>query len=854
MAIGVLSWLAPSLAARIFGLEPEGRQPIVTQLFGAREFALGLATATSSGAARRRVLGIGVMIDVVDTVASIRQVRAGNFSTQAKILTAGGAAFFAALGAVALASEDDPARGWCRAQPCRRAVAQRHLTKRSMSGDDPLEDFDARPITLDGVTKVVRVAGAGPAVIVMPEMPGISPQVARFSRWVRDAGFTVYMPSLFGRDGAVPGADEGTAVFQRACVSAEFSAFASNRSSPVTVWLRSLAGLAHQECGGPGVGAIGMCFTGNFALTMMLEPAMLAPVLSQPSLPLDDPGGLEIASDELAAVRRRLDEDDLTVMAYRFEGDRFCRGRGGPAHDRRARRDPVVLRHAARALTPTALRRRHAYRDLRLRRRPLGYGSELLHHRHRVEDAPMLAREPIVAEPQDVDQRHFDALARRSESHELALVSPGGLRAHDDLVAARDHVLRVHPHVRERRPVHPEELERAVLGRREPRCLLVLDEVVGQHGAETVDVSGADQVVEAPSGGGVVHHLLLRSGGIRLSQNESGRGNPRTCGSRWGRTRLRRAGLFRSADSGEEPVMVRDGLALTDGGIETVLVFHEGFDLPCFASFPLLEDDRGRAAMRRYFEPFLDTARQRDLPFVLDTATWRANPDWGAQLGYDTDRLAAVNRRAVEFAGELAGGRSDVMINGVLGPRGDGYVVGEQMSADEATSYHSWQIGVLGEAGVARISALTLTYADEAIGVVQAAAAVGVPVVPSFTVETDGRLPDGTSIADAIVQVDDATGGAAEFFMVNCAHPTHIAAGLDGGPALKRVGGLRVNASALSHAELDEAEELDEGDPAALGRDNASLRDLLPSIRVLGGCCGTDHRHVAEIVTAWDGG
>jgi len=194
-----------------------------------------------------------------------------------------------------------------------------------MSEDDPLDDFDPRVVTLDGVTKVVRVAGSGPAVIVMTEMPGISPHVARFSRWVRDAGFTVYMPSLFGRDGAVPTVEEGTATFQRACVSAEFRAFAANKSSPVTIWLRSLARLAHGECGGPGVGAIGMCFTGNFALTMMLEPSMLAPVLSQPSLPLDDPAGIEMAPEELAAVRERLDRDDLTAMAYRFKGDRFCR-------------------------------------------------------------------------------------------------------------------------------------------------------------------------------------------------------------------------------------------------------------------------------------------------------------------------------------------------------------------------------------------------------------------------------------------------------------------------------------------------------------------------------------------------
>ncbi|MCP5368163.1 MAG: dienelactone hydrolase family protein [Hyphomicrobiales bacterium] len=201
-------------------------------------------------------------------------------------------------------------------------------TERNLFTDDPLHDFEPRDITLDGETRRVHVAGSGPAVIVMAEMPGISPHVARFARWVRDAGFTVYMPSLFGRDGAVPTAEDGVAVFRRACVSAEFRAFAGegdgNGASPVTRWLRALARHAHGECGGPGVGAIGMCFTGNFALSMMLEPAMLAPVLSQPSLPFDRPDGLESPPAELAAVRARLEREDLTVLAYRFEGDPIC--------------------------------------------------------------------------------------------------------------------------------------------------------------------------------------------------------------------------------------------------------------------------------------------------------------------------------------------------------------------------------------------------------------------------------------------------------------------------------------------------------------------------------------------------
>jgi len=214
------------------------------------------------------------------------------------------------------------------------------MTSRNMQQDDALEDFAQREIAFhdgafnDGTfddsvraspAKRVYVAGTGPAVIVMTEMPGISPHVARFSRWVRDAGFTVYMPSLFGRDGAVASAEEGAAVFRRACVSAEFRAFAGKGSSPVTHWLRALARLAHGECGGHGVGAIGMCWTGNFALSMMLEPAMLAPVLSQPTLPLDDPAAIEISRDDIQRVRQRLDREDLTVLAYRFEGDKFCR-------------------------------------------------------------------------------------------------------------------------------------------------------------------------------------------------------------------------------------------------------------------------------------------------------------------------------------------------------------------------------------------------------------------------------------------------------------------------------------------------------------------------------------------------
>jgi dienelactone hydrolase len=194
----------------------------------------------------------------------------------------------------------------------------------ALTQDDPLTDFERRTIAIDGQPKTVYVAGAGPAVIVMAEMPGISPHVARFARWVRDAGFTVYMPSLFGRDGALASAEEGVAVFKRTCVSAEFRSLAAGQPTPVTLWLRGLARQAHAECGGPGVGAIGMCFTGNFSLSMLLDAPTLAPVLCQPSLPMDDPAGTGFAPAELAAIRATLEGKDLTALAYRFTGDKWC--------------------------------------------------------------------------------------------------------------------------------------------------------------------------------------------------------------------------------------------------------------------------------------------------------------------------------------------------------------------------------------------------------------------------------------------------------------------------------------------------------------------------------------------------
>jgi homocysteine S-methyltransferase len=298
------------------------------------------------------------------------------------------------------------------------------------------------------------------------------------------------------------------------------------------------------------------------------------------------------------------------------------------------------------------------------------------------------------------------------------------------------------------------------------------------------------------------------------------------------------------------PQLTAERPFLSDGGLETTIVFEHGVDLPEFAAFPLLEDDAGLATLAAYYAPFLDVADQHRAGFVLDTPTWRANLDWAARLGYDAIRLTSINHRAVEFVRGLAAGRSTTtVINGIIGPRGDGYVVDSSMTAAEAAAYHGLQARAFAEAGADMITATTMTYVEEAIGAVRAAVAVGLPVAVSFTVETDGRLPSGQPLGDAIVEVDRVTNGAPAYFMVNCAHPTHFLGVLDTtADWTDRIRGVRANASPASHAELDEATELDRGDIADLAALYGELRSRL-DLRVIGGCCGTDHEHVAHLAT-----
>lgn len=293
---------------------------------------------------------------------------------------------------------------------------------------------------------------------------------------------------------------------------------------------------------------------------------------------------------------------------------------------------------------------------------------------------------------------------------------------------------------------------------------------------------------------------------------------------------------------------------LTDGGMETVLVFQEKIDLPDFASYPVLRDQAGRELITRYYDEFLTLARGHGVALELGSTTWRANPDWVERIDGSRDATAGINREAIDFLTayrERQGDGTALPISGSVGPRGDGYVADNLMTPDQAAEYHRQQVEALAGTEADLITVYTLNYADEAIGLARAAGTAGIPAALSFTVETDGRLPTGQPLGEAIQQVDEATNASPVYYMLNCAHPTHFAEALDASaPWVSRLRGLRANASRLSHAELDEATELDEGDPADLGRRVRSVRDRLPHLSVLGGCCGTDIRHVAAIAEA----
>lgn len=298
-----------------------------------------------------------------------------------------------------------------------------------------------------------------------------------------------------------------------------------------------------------------------------------------------------------------------------------------------------------------------------------------------------------------------------------------------------------------------------------------------------------------------------------------------------------------------------NGIFLTDGGIETTLIFHEGLELPDFAAFHLLKDSDGYAALRKYFHTYAALARAYNVGFILESPTWRANPDWGARLGYSENALADMNRKAIELLhevrNEFQNEKTRIVISGCVGPRGDGYSPSNVMSAADARQYHAAQVQIFSETDADMVTAITMNYVDEAIGITQTARSVDMPVVISFTVETDGKLPTGQTLKDAIGRVDEATDSTPAYYMINCAHPTHFEGALVADEHWsQRIRGLRANASTKSHAELNDSTELDEGDPVELGRQHRALLDRLKNINVFGGCCGTDHRHVEEICKA----
>ncbi|MDI7861315.1 homocysteine S-methyltransferase family protein [Rhizobiaceae bacterium n13] len=300
--------------------------------------------------------------------------------------------------------------------------------------------------------------------------------------------------------------------------------------------------------------------------------------------------------------------------------------------------------------------------------------------------------------------------------------------------------------------------------------------------------------------------------------------------------------------------LLQGGTFLSDGGMETVLIFQEGVELPQFASFVLLDTAEGRQRLKDYYVPYLDLARRHDTGFVLETPTWRSSADWGAKLGYDAAALKAINEKAVALAVELRReherpGRP-IVINGAIGPRGDGYKAGN-MDVIEAEDFHSAQIATFAGTEADMVTGFTLNNIDEAIGIALAAKAHGIPCAISFTVETDGRIVTGRTMQDAIESVDAATEGYPHYYMINCAHPSHFEDALDHGSSwIRRIGGFNANASTMSHAELDNSEVLDAGDPVDLGRRYRNLVGRMPQVRVLGGCCGTDHRHIAAICEA----
>lgn len=305
-------------------------------------------------------------------------------------------------------------------------------------------------------------------------------------------------------------------------------------------------------------------------------------------------------------------------------------------------------------------------------------------------------------------------------------------------------------------------------------------------------------------------------------------------------------------DSKQLPHKTSD-LFLTDGGLETTLIFLKGLKLPSFAAFDLLKDEQGYNVLKDYYKSYLNIAEKMEMNFILESPTWRANPDWIETIGYSKSSISEINNKAillmVDLKNEFKNKINNILISGCIGPRGDGYKSENKMTAEEAQKYHSTQIDILSQTAVDVISAITMNYVEEAIGITLAANANKLPTVISFTVETDGKLPSGMDLKEAIKQVDNSTLNPPIYYMINCAHPTHFFHELQKGNKewTSRIKGIRANASCKSHSELDEATELDRGNPQELGMEHKKLKKSFKHLNVFGGCCGTDEEHIKAI-------
>lgn len=300
---------------------------------------------------------------------------------------------------------------------------------------------------------------------------------------------------------------------------------------------------------------------------------------------------------------------------------------------------------------------------------------------------------------------------------------------------------------------------------------------------------------------------------------------------------------------------VNNTLLVCDGGMETTMIYHEGIDLPAFASFTLLDSEAGINKLKQYYERYAQIARHHKAGFIIETPTWRANNDWGMHLGYDRARLEEINRDSIQLLVELreqwSSDINPIVIGGVIGPRGDGYIAEKRMTIDEASAYHAEQMRIFSDTPADLVTAYTLNYVEEAVGIALAAKKFNMPIALSFTLETDGHLPSGQHLRDAIATVDKATDNYPAYYQINCAHPSHFEhIFADGGSWLERIRGLRANASRKSHAELDASTSLDDGNPEELGQSYQLLRKQLTKLSLIGGCCGTDHRHIGAMCNA----